>query len=125
MFSIAAGLVAGMFGIGGGIINGPIMLALGVHPQVASATSSCGILFSSTMATVCFWLFGLLKADYAAFCMLVGFVSTFIGQPLATRLLARFGNRNSYLVFSIGGVVAISAAAMGIESIIVIFSGNM
>lgn len=124
MFSIAAGLVAGMFGIGGGIINGPIMLALGVHPQIASATSSCGLLFSTTMATLCFWLFGLLKVDYAAFCMLVGFISTGIGQTLATRLLARFGNRNSYLVFCIAGVVANSAVAMGIESIIVIFSGH-
>lgn len=124
MISIAAGLVAGMFGIGGGIINGPIMLALGVHPQVASATSSCGILFSSTMATLCFYMFGLLKVDYAAFCMLVGFMSTYVGQIVTTRLLERFGNRNSYLVYCIGSVVAISALAMGIESIIVIFSGN-
>jgi uncharacterized membrane protein YfcA len=39
--AIVAGLVAGMFGIGGGIVKGPILLALGVPPAVASATCAC------------------------------------------------------------------------------------
>jgi uncharacterized membrane protein YfcA len=34
--AVTAGLVAGLFGIGGGIINGPLMLALGMYTQ-----SSC------------------------------------------------------------------------------------
>ena len=34
-YAIVAGLVAGLFGIGGGIIKGPLMLSLGVHPGVA------------------------------------------------------------------------------------------
>merc|ERR1719233_1258529 len=38
-----AGLCAGLFGIGGGIVKGPLMLEMGVLPQVASATSAtCG-----------------------------------------------------------------------------------
>jgi hypothetical protein len=35
---IWAGFFAGLFGIGGGIVKGPLMLYMGVHPQVASAT---------------------------------------------------------------------------------------
>ena len=33
-----AGFFAGMFGIGGGIVKGPLMLQIGVHPLVASGT---------------------------------------------------------------------------------------
>ncbi len=35
---IFAGFFAGLFGIGGGIVKGPLMLWMGIHPQVASAT---------------------------------------------------------------------------------------
>ena len=36
MISTLAGVAAGLFGIGGGIIKGPLMIALGVHPAVVS-----------------------------------------------------------------------------------------
>mmetsp|Transcript_7424 Transcript_7424/g.16833 ORF Transcript_7424/g.16833 Transcript_7424/m.16833 type:complete len:511 (-) Transcript_7424:177-1709(-) len=119
--SIIAGLVAGMFGIGGGIIKGPLMLALGVHPQVASATSACMILFTSSTSTICFLISGYLVYDYAAFCLLLGFVSTLVGQTAMSALMESSGKRSSYIAFSIGGVVAISAVAMGIESVVAIF----
>lgn len=35
-----AGVFAGLFGVGGSIIKGPLMLELGVDPQVASATAA-------------------------------------------------------------------------------------
>ena len=38
--AILAGLVAGMFGIGGGIIKGPLMLALGEYPVSFRSTVS-------------------------------------------------------------------------------------
>ena len=115
-FSIVAGLVAGMFGIGGGIIKGPLMLALGVHPQVAAATSAAMILFTSCTATISYSSMGYLKYDYATFCLVLGFLSTFVGKTFMAALLKRSGQRSSYIAFCIGGVVAISAIAMGIES---------
>lgn len=42
-----AGVIAGMFGVGGGIVKGPLMLHLGVLPEVAAATSATMILFTS------------------------------------------------------------------------------
>jgi uncharacterized membrane protein YfcA len=38
-----------MFGVGGGIVKGPLMLEMGVMPDVAAATSAtmmCGLLAS-------------------------------------------------------------------------------
>lgn len=37
---LTAGIVAGLLGIGGGMITGPLMLELGMVPQVVTATSS-------------------------------------------------------------------------------------
>jgi uncharacterized membrane protein YfcA len=42
-----AGFFAGMFGVGGGIVKGPLMLAMGVHPKVSSASSACSKLCSN------------------------------------------------------------------------------
>lgn len=97
------------------------MLALGVHPQVSSATSACMILFTTGTSTLEYLIFGYLKYDYATFCLLIGFFSTFAGQTVMTVLMERSGQRNSYIAFSIGLVVAISAIAMGIQSAIAIF----
>lgn len=54
-----AGIVAGMFGVGGGIVKAPLMLTLGVLPDVAAATSATMILFTSgaclSVAWHCGW----------------------------------------------------------------------
>lgn len=47
LFSVSAGTISGMFGIGGGIINGPLLLELGVDPAAASAMTATTVLFSS------------------------------------------------------------------------------
>jgi uncharacterized membrane protein YfcA len=120
-YAILAGLVAGLFGIGGGIIKGPLMLALGVHPAVASATVACMILFTSSTATLSYMAHGLLVPDYAVFCLFVGFASTVVGQKGMSVLLQRF-KRHSYIAYSIGIVVAISAVAMAIESVVAVRS---
>lgn len=48
-----AGLAAGLFGIGGGIVKGPLMLEMGVLPEVASVTSATMILFTSSGGLSC------------------------------------------------------------------------
>lgn len=99
------------------------MLALGVHPAVASATSACMILFTSATATVSYAVFGLLVYDYALFCLMVGFVATLVGQIVMHVLLQKY-QRNSYIAYCIGIVVGLSAICMGIESITAIMMAS-
>jgi len=75
-----AGLCAGMFGIGGGIVKGPLMLEMGVLPNVASATSATMILFTSSGASVSYLLFQQLNLNYALVLFCLGIVFTLIGQ---------------------------------------------
>jgi uncharacterized membrane protein YfcA len=118
LYAIGAGLIAGLFGIGGGMVLGPLMIALGVHPAVASATSAAIIFFTSATAAMCFMVFGLLVVDYSVACFLVGFAATVAGQTIMTVLMRQCGQRHSYVAFSIGIVVAISAVCMTAESVI-------
>jgi hypothetical protein len=48
--SIFLHLIYIIIGIGGGIIIGPILMEMGVHPQIASATSSTTMVVTATAA---------------------------------------------------------------------------
>merc|ERR1719471_2839453 len=75
-----AGLCAGLFGIGGGIVKGPLMLEMAGLPQVASATTATMILFTSSAATASYLLFESLNPHYGLIVFCLGFFNTLIGQ---------------------------------------------
>jgi len=118
-----AGFFAGMFGVGGGIVKGPLMLGMGVHPKVASASSATMIFFTSFTATTSFMVFGLLVPDYAFVCLFIGFTATYVGQIVLYYLMNKY-QRNSYIAFSIGGVVLLSACLMTIQSMVSLAEGD-
>jgi len=110
-----AGLCAGLFGIGGGIVKGPLMLEMGVLPQVASATSATMILFTSFAATACYILFGSLTMGYAVVLFPLGLLFTIAGQLLLNSIVKRY-NRSSLIILCIATVIGLSTIAMGFES---------
>ena len=112
-----AGFFAGMFGVGGGIVKGPLMLQMGVHPLVASGTVAVMIMFTSVAATAMFVAFGTLTWDYAWFLFIVGLVTTSIGQFGVSFLVEKY-KRYSFISMSIGAVVAISTVLMAVQSVL-------
>mmetsp|Transcript_40443 Transcript_40443/g.126537 ORF Transcript_40443/g.126537 Transcript_40443/m.126537 type:complete len:460 (-) Transcript_40443:211-1590(-) len=118
-----AGFAAGMFGVGGGIVKGPLMLEMGVHPAVASATSACMILYTSFTATTSFVAFGMVKFDYAIFLFFVGLIATAVGQLGVNYLIKKY-KRQSLIILSIGSVVTLSTIMMGGQSLYHIAFGD-
>ena len=116
-----AGFFAGMFGVGGGIVKGPLMLHMGVNPIVASATVAVMIMFTSISATAMFMAFGTLKWDYAWFLFFVGLTTTMVGQFGVSYLVQKY-KRVSLVSLSIGAVVAISTLLMALQSILALTS---
>lgn len=114
LISIGAGLIAGMFGIGGGIINGPLMVELGFKPEVAAATGATMLLFTSTTSVIMYSLFDMFNYEYAVVVVPLGFVCTIIGQLGFNRIMHHY-KRDSLIVFVIAFIVAASAVLMGIE----------
>ena len=93
-------------------------LTLNLLPlQVSSASSACMILFTSFTATTSFVVFGLLDMEYALICLMLGFVATLVGQIGLFYLMQKY-QRNSYIAFSIGGIVLLSAFLMTIQSLL-------
>ncbi|CAN0084043.1 unnamed protein product [Ectocarpus sp. 12 AP-2014] len=111
-----AGFFASMFGVGGGIVKGPLMLEMGIHPMVSSSTSAVMILFTSFTATTSFVVFGLLTFDYAVPLFFLGLVATAVGQYGTDYLIQKF-KRPSFIILSIASVVALSAFLMGIDGL--------
>jgi len=56
IYALLTGTMAGLLGIGGGLLIGPLLLDLGVHPIVSSATSNFLILFISSSTSIQFML---------------------------------------------------------------------
>jgi uncharacterized membrane protein YfcA len=120
---IFAGFCAGMFGVGGGIVKGPLMLEMGVHPMVASGTVAVMIFMTSISATTSYMAFGTLTYDYACFLFVFGLGATAVGQ-LGVGYLVKKYKRMSLISLSIGAVIAISTLLMGFQSVLSLFSGG-
>merc|ERR1740117_494042 len=111
-----AGLFAGLFGVGGGIVKAPLMLELGMCPASTSATAATMIFFTTFAACVSFQVFGLLIHDYGVACFVLGLVCTAIGQA-GTNVWMKIAKRQSPPLLSIGAVMMLSTVLVAVESI--------
>eukprot|EP00055_Hartaetosiga_balthica_P016284 m.102158 g.102158 ORF g.102158 m.102158 type:complete len:438 (+) comp9074_c0_seq3:351-1664(+) len=102
-----AGVAAAMMGIGGGMVKGPIMLAMGIQPQVATTTSSFMIIFTSSTTTIQYLILGKLDATDLAIVMSLGFGGALVGQLVVNGLVAKY-KKQSFLIFLLGGLTIIS-----------------
>lgn len=113
---ILGGTVGGLLGSGGGFILGPLLLEIGVIPQVASATATFVMMFSSSLSVVEFYLLKRFPMPYALYLMSVSILAGFWGQYLIRKLIAIL-KRGSIIVFILSGVIFASALIMGVIGI--------
>uniref|UniRef100_A0A7S4PTR2 Membrane transporter protein n=1 Tax=Alexandrium monilatum TaxID=311494 RepID=A0A7S4PTR2_9DINO len=111
-----SGLLAGLFGVGGGIVKGPLMLEMGIMPAVASASAAAMILFTSAAASISFVAFGLLHAVYGAMFFVLGIACTALGQYSVGQWVKRH-ERQSPIVLSIGLVIILSSVLVGVDMV--------
>lgn len=117
MYSFLSGSMAGMLGIGGGLILGPLLLDIGLHPIVSTATSGFLVLFTSSSTSIQFIIMGMMKLDYAFACTLASTVGSFLGTLLIQRLVQKTG-RYSYLIFTLVIVLGISTVMIPGEALV-------
>lgn len=56
IYGFLCGILAGLLGIGGGLVLGPLLLELGLHPLISTATTNFLVLFTSSSTSVQFIL---------------------------------------------------------------------
>ncbi|KAL3674117.1 hypothetical protein V7S43_000064 [Phytophthora oleae] len=112
-----AGVAAGLLGIGGGMVKGPIMLEMGILPGVQSATANFMILFTSSSTTLQFAINGQfpgeLQYDYMAWFALMGCIGGLCGQKVVAYLVKKY-RRESIMVYLLAVTIGLSALAMGV-----------
>ncbi|KAH0971537.1 hypothetical protein GBA52_023693 [Prunus armeniaca] len=113
---ILGGTVGGLLGSGGGFILGPLLLEIGVIPQVASATATFVMTFSASLSVVEFYLLKRFPIPYALYLTSVSVLAGFWGQCLVRKVVTIL-KRASIIVFILSGVIFASAITMGVIGI--------
>ncbi|XP_027941512.1 sulfite exporter TauE/SafE family protein 4-like [Vigna unguiculata] len=113
---ILGGTVGGLLGSGGGFILGPLLIEIGVIPQVASATATFVMMFSSSLSVVEFYLLKRFPIPYALYLTAVSVLAGFWGQYFVRKLMEIL-KRASIIVFILSGVIFASALTMGVVGI--------
>jgi len=114
------------------MITVPLMLTMGMHPAVVTATSSTMVFFTAVLSASSFAVFDLILWDYAAVCISIGFIASLMGQSIMKTVRqtktegSRNFERNSFIAYCIGGVILLSALLMTMQYIIqtITYSNN-
>jgi len=117
LLCVFAGFFAGMFGVGGGIIKGPLMLEMGILPPVAAANAAAMILFTTATACLSFFLFGAVDYQVASVLFGMGVLCTGVGQFVLGVAIKR-ANRQSLIILSMAFVVIFSACLLTLRSVV-------
>ena len=78
--ALVSGTFSGMLGIGGGMINGPLLLHLGVNSQVSSATTGFMLMFTAGSTSIQYIIGGELPLEWAALFGAVGYTAGVVGS---------------------------------------------
>ncbi|KAF7843078.1 sulfite exporter TauE/SafE family protein 5-like [Senna tora] len=111
LMALLAGILGGVFGIGGGMLISPLLLQVGIAPEVTAATCSFMVFFSSTMSALQYLLLGMEQIQTALILAAVSFVASLVGLLVVQRAVQKY-KRASLIVFSVSIVMALSTVLM-------------
>ncbi len=98
LLTFFGGLLSGLLGIGGGVINVPILvIILGLPPKVASATSLFIIGLNGATGGTIYWINGLIKPLLVA----PAVIGIFIGANVGTKFFRRLRNETLRKIFAV------------------------
>lgn len=114
--TLLLGCLAGMVGLGGGVMMSPLLLELRVHPQAAAATSTFITVFASTTAAVTFGLQDRLNLEYMALFAPICLIGGFLGVYVLTGLIKKY-KCTSVVNVLVGSLILLSAVLVGAFSL--------
>lgn len=95
---VFSGILAGLLGIGGGVVLVPLLVTLGYTPVQAVATSSLAILITAISGTVQNWRMGYINTKRVVYLGIPAVLTAQIGAYLADKIAA-------YILLSAFGVL--------------------
>jgi uncharacterized membrane protein YfcA len=92
-----AGLAAGIVGVGGGLVMNPVMLRLGMRPEVSTASSSFMVLFTATISMLQYAIAGKLDFVYGLWTCAFSLIGSLIGVQVIKKMVDKY-KRSSIIV---------------------------
>ncbi|MGC8816490.1 MAG: sulfite exporter TauE/SafE family protein [Candidatus Hadarchaeum sp.] len=112
--SLASGIVSGMFGVGGGVIDELVMiLMLGMSIRLSAGTAMFGMAITTVAALVPHWLLGNVLLEYAVPLTIGCVIGGQIGPYLSKRTSAAILRRILAAVFVVIGVRMLLVSFLG------------
>jgi len=96
IYAFVSGTMAGLLGIGGGLVLGPLLLELGIHPVVSAATSNFLVLFTSSSTSIQFMIEGMMNYNYGLACVIMSSIGSFIGTIIVQKILKKNKKKFSF-----------------------------
>merc|ERR1711981_989538 len=82
VIAVLAGVAAGLLGIGGGMVIGPLFIQLDVQPKVGSSSCAFMILWTAISGVVQYYYAGSIGWEFILYGVVVGFISGQLGQQM-------------------------------------------
>ena len=121
--SYKTGILAGLLGIGGGMVIGLYMISLGMDVHVTTALSTFVVLFSSAATTFQFVVAGAIHMRHAQRFMFLSLIGSLLGNLVLKAILKKY-KRPSILVWILFSVLCIAMAVLPIEMALNIMQKN-
>lgn len=102
-----SGFIGQIFGLGGGFIYGPMLMSIGVNPNVSASTCLFMVMFSNAASTFMFLLFGRLNLEYTAWVAIFTGTGVLVGL-FGMKKLMRTYKRPSLIAFALALACIIS-----------------
>jgi uncharacterized membrane protein YfcA len=120
--ALLAGVAAGLLGIGGGMVIGPLFIQLDMHPKVGSSSCAFMILWTAISGVIQYYFADKLGWQFILYGIVIGVVSGQIGQHFVDHMLRKSG-RPSVVIFLLGGIVLVACIAMTGTGVYKLISG--
>lgn len=116
LISSITGTVSTFVGIGGGMIINPLLIQLGVIPEVSSATNSVTTFFSAIASSIQYSYSGRLLPYYSISCFFTGMIGSFVGLILFKIVIKKL-KRNSYIILCLSILIILSLILLNITKL--------
>lgn len=114
--SYVTGIAAGSLGIGGGMVLGPFMLALGMDAVASTSLSGFIVLFTSTATSTAFSVAGAIHLRHAVSFMFYSLIGSFGGNYILKALVKKY-KRPSILVWVVFGILLMASFVLPVQLI--------
>ena len=112
--SYVVGILAGLLGIGGGLVIGLYMMTMGLSMQSTTAFSNFIVLISSIATTLQFAVLGDIQLHNSYQFVVIALVGSFLGNYVFRPLLRKI-NKTSVVVWLVFGVLCIATVVLPAE----------